>query len=83
VGKAGIVFRNKDVDDLERQIRWVLSNPESVLERGALGRFRALSLFSWERVVDQLETLYRRLLHTVPSYAADPIASRPAIRPEV
>jgi phosphatidylinositol alpha-mannosyltransferase len=40
----------------------LLSHPELGREMGAAGRERAVSSFSWEVVVDQLEELYERLL---------------------
>ncbi|HMF77541.1 MAG TPA: glycosyltransferase family 4 protein [Bryobacteraceae bacterium] len=61
VGDAGLLFRNKDVDDLERRLDWVLSNIGATAELAARGRQRVQELFTWERVVDQLEALYARV----------------------
>jgi len=82
VGDIGILFQNKDVDSLERQLNWALSHPEICRERGALSRSRALNLFSWERVVDQLEALYERMLVRIPTYKPD-LTPTPAIRTEL
>jgi glycosyltransferase involved in cell wall biosynthesis len=61
VGDTALLFRNKDVDDLERQLTAALSNVAVGTQRAAAGRQRIESLFSWDRVVDQLEALYERL----------------------
>lgn len=58
LGDAGLLFRNRDVADLEKQIAVALSDPAEGAELAAAGRRRAQDLFSWERVVDQLEDLY-------------------------
>jgi glycosyltransferase involved in cell wall biosynthesis len=61
LGDAGLWFRNKDVADLEKQMAAALSDVAKGTELAAAGRKRAQKLFSWERVVDQLEDLYRRV----------------------
>lgn len=61
VGDAGLLFRNKDVDDLERQMAAALSDVAGGTQLAAAGRQRAQELFSWPRVVDQLEDLYIRV----------------------
>jgi glycosyltransferase involved in cell wall biosynthesis len=60
LGDAGLWFRNKNVADLEQQLNSALSDVAKSREFAAAGRKRAQELFSWERVVDQLEDLYRR-----------------------
>jgi glycosyltransferase involved in cell wall biosynthesis len=61
IGDAGRLFRNKDVDDLERQMAAALSDVDGGSRLAAAGRQRAQELFSWQRVVDQLEDLYGRV----------------------
>jgi len=61
VGDTALLFRNKDVNDLQRQLAAALSNVAIGSQRGAAGRQRVESMFSWERVVDQLEELYCRV----------------------
>jgi glycosyltransferase involved in cell wall biosynthesis len=60
VGDAGLLFRSKDVNDLERVLQGALANVESTCELAARGKKRVQDLFTWERVVDQLEVLYSR-----------------------
>jgi glycosyltransferase involved in cell wall biosynthesis len=61
IGDAGLMFKNKDVDDLQRQIKWALENPDIAKNLGRMARSRVETLFSWKGVVDQLETLYERV----------------------
>ena len=63
VGSAALLFRNKDVDDLERQMNWAFSNVGATARLAAQGRLRVQELFTWDRVVDQLEALYKRVAH--------------------
>ena len=81
VGDAALMFRNKDVDDLERQLIAALSNGKAESGFAAAARERVESLFSWKRVVDQLEALYERVVfglekqdasRTVPQSASQP-----------
>ena len=80
VGDAGILFRNQDVDDLERALRWSLDHEADGREFGAKARLRVQALFSWEHVVDQLEQLYDHAIwhfrggHT--ELAAEPLPAR-------
>jgi glycosyltransferase involved in cell wall biosynthesis len=61
VGDAGLLFRNKDVSDLEAQLAWALANKDIMTRLAAMGRTRAQEFFSWEGVVDQLERLYHQV----------------------
>jgi glycosyltransferase involved in cell wall biosynthesis len=61
VGDTALLFRNRDVNDLHRQLTAALSNIAVGTQRAAAGRQRVESMFSWERVVDQLEALYERV----------------------
>lgn len=62
VGEAALLFRNKDVDDLENQLTWALSNKTAMFRLAAQGRERVQRFFTWDRVVDQLEDLYKRVV---------------------
>ncbi|MBV8808250.1 MAG: glycosyltransferase family 4 protein [Acidobacteriaceae bacterium] len=63
VGDAGLLFRNKDVDDLERTLHAALSNDTAGYRLASAARQRVERLFSWKRVVDQLEALYERVVY--------------------
>ena len=63
IADCGMVFRNCDVQDLERQLRWALLNGDTAKDLANRGRQRVHDLFSWERVVDQLENLYEQTIN--------------------
>jgi starch synthase len=48
-GKTGWLVPDGSVDELARALTTALQNPSESARRGALGRERALSLFTWER----------------------------------
>jgi glycosyltransferase involved in cell wall biosynthesis len=60
IGDAGVLFKNKDVDDLERVLRGSIEDRAAAVEIGARARQRVEEMFCWDRVVDQLEALYQR-----------------------
>jgi glycosyltransferase involved in cell wall biosynthesis len=68
VGNAAVLFRNKDVDHLQERMTWALSNQEAVNQLAQRGRLRVQEMFTWERVVDQLESLYQRVAYGVPEH---------------
>jgi glycosyltransferase involved in cell wall biosynthesis len=78
VGNAAVLFRNKDVDDLERQLNWALSNRAAISKLGVQGRLRVKNLFTWDRVVDQLEAMYQRLTYGVAVSANKSARQQPA-----
>ncbi|HEX7879958.1 MAG TPA: glycosyltransferase [Candidatus Eisenbacteria bacterium] len=51
-------FRSRDVDHLETQLRHLLDNPAEVAEFEAMTRDRISRRFSWETIVDAIETTY-------------------------
>ncbi len=62
LGDAGYYFRSRDSEDLGRVLDGALRNPQAAEELGRKARHRVKESFSWDRVVDQLESLYRRAL---------------------
>jgi glycosyltransferase involved in cell wall biosynthesis len=63
IGEAGLHFRNKDTDDLRRVLDGAISNGAATAAGiGATARRRVEELFSWDLVVDQLESLYSRVI---------------------
>jgi glycosyltransferase involved in cell wall biosynthesis len=81
IGEAGMLFRNKDVDHLQERLAWILSNAAATSKLAAHGRQRVQELFSWERVVDQLEALYQRVAYD-PRRQPSLALKRPATQPE-
>lgn len=62
IGDAGLLFHNKDVDDLERALDWSMHHEAEGHELGMKARRRVETLFSWDHVVDQLEDLYEHAI---------------------
>jgi len=58
VGEAGCVFRAGSVDDLHDKISGLLANDGKVQQLRVKARERAKESYSWERVTDEIETLY-------------------------
>ncbi|MFQ5977050.1 MAG: glycosyltransferase family 4 protein [Candidatus Heimdallarchaeota archaeon] len=58
VGPEGALFSPGNVQELQGIISDLLSSPKKVKELGHSMRERAEQLFSWDGIVDQLESLY-------------------------
>jgi glycosyltransferase involved in cell wall biosynthesis len=59
IGSAGVTFRTDDVDDLRRQLQRLIDRPELVQAYRMKATERVAQHYSWEKVTDQLEHLYR------------------------
>lgn len=62
IGDAGLLFHNKDVNDLERVLDWSVAHEKEGHELGVKARHRVEELFSWDHVVDELEALYEHAI---------------------
>lgn len=60
-GQVGLVFSNGDVADLERQIRFLIADPERRAQMRQAARERAEREFSIERMIEQYASLYEEL----------------------
>jgi glycosyltransferase involved in cell wall biosynthesis len=60
IADAGLLFRNKDIDDLERALKLTIAAGNEGADIGERARSRVKDLFGWELVVDRLEDLYTR-----------------------
>lgn len=58
IGDAGIAFEPGNVADLRRHLEQLLQNPERIKQLGAASYDRILTVYNWERVIDELESLY-------------------------
>lgn len=58
----GYTFRNRDVHDLRQRLDELLASPEKVEAKKAAGAEHVYRTYSWERVTDQMEELYRSLV---------------------
>jgi len=59
IGDAGFTFQSKNVKDLTTQIQKALSDPKKLIETGKLARIRVRDFYSWDRITDQLEKIYK------------------------
>jgi len=62
VGDAALLYRFNDTDDLRTQLGRVLADPALRAHYGQRARDRAHDRYSWERVTDQYEALFRQLI---------------------
>jgi glycosyltransferase involved in cell wall biosynthesis len=60
-GECAPSFRSRDVDDLRTKLKSLIDDPELVKSYERQARQHVEAHFSWDRVVDDLEALYRRL----------------------
>lgn len=58
----GINFRNKSVDDLVRKLRYALTHPVDMIERGKKARTFVLTHFQWDDVAKHTDQLYKSLV---------------------
>jgi glycosyltransferase involved in cell wall biosynthesis len=61
-GVDGLLFRPNDVDDLRRAIEQIAADPSRGSTMGQHGRRKAIDLYSWQRIGEQLEALYADVL---------------------
>jgi glycosyltransferase involved in cell wall biosynthesis len=64
-GETGLLVERGDSEGLAAAIRTLLENPLLRARMGAAGRKRVQQLFTWERSVARLESLYGRVLGKV------------------
>jgi glycosyltransferase involved in cell wall biosynthesis len=62
MGDCGLTFASRSVGDLRKKLRYLIENPEAVVERATGARMHVESNYSWDAIVDQLEDVYRRCL---------------------
>jgi glycosyltransferase involved in cell wall biosynthesis len=76
-GETGILVERGDAEGLAAAIRTLLENPALRARMGAAGRRRVQQLFTWDRSIARLQSLYDRALRSAaraavanPQYAA-------------
>jgi glycosyltransferase involved in cell wall biosynthesis len=62
IGAAGLVFRERNPQDLARAIGELLDDPRRARQMGAIGRVQVESRYAWERVAAQMHSIYCRVL---------------------
>jgi len=61
-GEGALLYRKNDVDDLRRRLSWLLRHPEAREHFAGEARARVSQFYSWDRVADQYEELFRSVL---------------------
>jgi glycosyltransferase involved in cell wall biosynthesis len=61
-GPGKRVFTAGDLDDLARQLKALVADPEGERQAAEALRSRVLHEYSWDRIADRTEALYRELL---------------------
>ena len=59
----GFTFRNRDVEDLNHVLKDLIAHPEKVEGKKNAAREHVRKNYSWDRVTDQMEELYRSVLN--------------------
>lgn len=73
LGEAGLSFRNRDVDDLARQMGSVAQSGRIPVALGEMARDRVQSQYSWDTVTTKLEGLYREAIESHAVRAESPL----------
>ena len=61
VGKAGIIYKKNDIEDLREKIEYVIRNPEVIRMYGEKARKRIKANYSWDAVADKYEDLFLKM----------------------
>jgi glycosyltransferase involved in cell wall biosynthesis len=58
-GDCAVTFRSRDVGDLREKLQQLIDSPETVKSFEGKARQRVKDYFSWDRVVEKLDEVYR------------------------
>ncbi|MDD5084273.1 MAG: glycosyltransferase family 4 protein [Candidatus Moranbacteria bacterium] len=61
IADAGVIFENKNVDDLRDKLAYLLNRPEEAAALGAQAQQRVADNYSWDAIAQQTVSLYRSL----------------------
>ena len=61
--ECAVFFKSQDVPDLEAKLRMLLANPAMVRENEGKARGHILQHYSWDKVTESTEALYKRVLN--------------------
>jgi len=62
LGDCGYLFKNKDVDDLQRCLKELLDNEELTESKKVQAKNRVEADFTWDLVTDEFESFYNKLI---------------------
>jgi glycosyltransferase involved in cell wall biosynthesis len=62
IGKAGLIFKEGNIDDLRDKLILLLSNKDLRNKLGKLGREKTVKHYSWRSIAGQTINLYEQLM---------------------
>ena len=62
VGKAGLLFKENDAEDLRKKINELIENPSLADELGRKGRERVLGKYTWKKFAQEVHGVYEELI---------------------
>jgi glycosyltransferase involved in cell wall biosynthesis len=75
---AGFTFRRGDPADLARVLRNLIEHPDLRKQAAQAARERALQLYLWPHIVDQIEAEYFRVLGRISEHDSESLQETPA-----
>jgi glycosyltransferase involved in cell wall biosynthesis len=64
VNDCGVLVPEGDVEAFAAELRKLLMSPRLIMQLAKRGRERAMLTFSWERVVDRVDVMYRNAVES-------------------
>jgi len=61
IGESGFYFKTNDLQDLKKQLQYLLSNPALVHEFSQKAKERVNKFYDWDKIADSTEKLYLSL----------------------
>lgn len=58
LGKAGLIYKKNDVEDLRKKIQFVNDNPQVISEFGEKAQKRVEKIYNWETITNKYEKLF-------------------------
>ncbi len=62
VGGAGLLFKNKDIKDLENQLIYAFNNPDLIREKAKEAKERVKKYYNWDVIVGEIIRVYNEAL---------------------
>ncbi len=62
IGDVGWHFRSANIDSLNKQLSWMLNNPDALAIIKRKGKERIREKYSWDKIAESFEVLYQEVL---------------------
>ena len=62
IGEGGIIYKKNDGHDLREKLSWIIRHPEARPNFSQKARERVFQFYTWDRIADQYEGLFRTIL---------------------